>query len=416
MEKIKLFFLCDDIRSYSGVSNQGNKLLLGLQKTGKYEIIHGAVAIPHNKTPFTGKFYNYSGIKCYNLPSYPNKAGHEQIIDWILNTEKPDIFICFGDPRFFTYLFLRDSEIRTKCKFIFYHTWDNEPFPAFNIPWYRACDSVITISKLANKLLLEGGVENEYIPHGGDPSEFYKLSDEIIKEEKNRLLNQMALQFPITPSHKIVFWNNRNLRRKRPLDVIKSFGDYYLQHKNAVLLMHTDPVSLNDGVDLLNYQSTLYNGEIPVAFSTEKIDSQRLNLLYNIADVTINIAHSEGFGLCVLESLLAETPVIATKTGGMSEQMKDCCTIFGRLLEPDVRHLSGTALAPYIYEDYVSSASVSNALNILTDPNINKLGKLGRDHIITNYHINDTVLKWDTLLEKIHKRKSHFERFKLFEI
>ena len=42
--------------------------------------------------------------------------------------------------------------------------------------------------------------------------------------------------------------------------------------------------------------------------------------MYNIADVTINIASNEGFGLGTCESLMAGTPIIVNVTGGMQDQ------------------------------------------------------------------------------------------------
>jgi glycosyltransferase involved in cell wall biosynthesis len=42
--------------------------------------------------------------------------------------------------------------------------------------------------------------------------------------------------------------------------------------------------------------------------------------LYNLADVTINIASNEGFGLGTCESMMAGTPIILNVTGGMQDQ------------------------------------------------------------------------------------------------
>ena len=59
-------------------------------------------------------------------------------------------------------------------------------------------------------------------------------------------------------------------------------------------------------------------------FSRDKVDPQiLLSLMYNMADCTINIADAEGFGLATLESLSCETPIIATMTGGLQEQVTD---------------------------------------------------------------------------------------------
>lgn len=415
MQKIKLFFVSDDIRAYSGISIQTKKLLKGLLKTGQYEIIHGAVAMNHNKTPFKGEFINYQGIKIYNLSSTASKAGDKNVINWIINTEKPDIFICFGDPRFFSHLFMSDNEIRNKCKFVLYHVWDNDPFPTFNIPWYNSCDRVVTFSKKSFQLLQDNGVENDCIPLGYDPSEFYRLPDEEIKKEKMNFLNQVKERFSIKENHKIVLWNNKNMPRKRPLDVMKTFTDYWKKHQDAVLIMHTEPVAI-EGTDLLNYFATLEDGEVPIIFSSTPLDSSRLNALYNIADITLNIAHSEGFGLCIGESLLTETPVLVNSTGGMTEQMGDEKK-WGLLLEPDLRVLSGALITPFCYEDYIHPARITEGLEtLLHSEDLRTLGKEGREFIIKNYHTDDVIKKWDIVLKDIIVTPSKFKKYELISI
>jgi len=419
VQKIKIFFLCDDIRAYSGVSIQANKLLKGLLKKGKYEIIHGAIAINHNKTPFKGESHNYFGIKVYDLPSYSTKAGDWRIVDWIIQTERPDIVICFGDPRFFYYLFSRDNEIRTEAKLVLYHTWDNDPFPIYNIPSYDSCDHVVTISKLSHNLLKENGIENTYIPHGYDPSEFYKLPQKTIKEEKENFFSQLAKVYPEYSSSidKIIFWNNRNMSRKRPLDLMRAYADYFLEHQNAILFMHTDPVSPS-GSDLLSYHSSLEKGNLPIAFSSEPIDSQKLNMLYNISDISVNISSAEGFGLCVGESLLTTTPVLGTKTGGITEQLSDGNNDFGMLLSPLLRVLQGHPLTPYCYGDFVSTAQVQQGFEFLLGSmgDLETKGEAGRLHIIENYHIDNTIAKWNSLLEKVQGEDSKFKKWKLISI
>ena len=44
-------------------------------------------------------------------------------------------------------------------------------------------------------------------------------------------------------------------------------------------------------------------------------------MMYNLSDVTINISDAEGFGLSTFESLMCETPIIVTMTGGLQEQV-----------------------------------------------------------------------------------------------
>jgi hypothetical protein len=88
--------------------------------------------------------------------------------------------------------------------------------------------------------------------------------------------------------------------------------------EKCAFLLHTQPVDEN-GTDLpavINALASEYNYH----FSVDKLDNQRMNHLNNIADVTINIASNEGFGLGTCESLMAGTPIIVNVTGGLQDQ------------------------------------------------------------------------------------------------
>ena len=85
----------------------------------------------------------------------------------------------------------------------------------------------------------------------------------------------------------------------------------------VAFLLHTQPVDEN-GTDLPRLVRHLMP-ECNITFSQDKLDSKQLNWLYNIADVTINIASNEGFGLGTAESLVAGTPVIVNVTGGLQD-------------------------------------------------------------------------------------------------
>ena len=85
----------------------------------------------------------------------------------------------------------------------------------------------------------------------------------------------------------------------------------------VAFLMHTQPVDEN-GTDLPRLVRHLMP-ECNITFSHQKLDSKQLNQLYNIGDVTINIASNEGFGLGTAESLIAGTPIIVNVTGGLQD-------------------------------------------------------------------------------------------------
>ena len=95
--------------------------------------------------------------------------------------------------------------------------------------------------------------------------------------------------------------------------------------------MHTDPHDPN-GQDLYHILEHLGLGDGQVLLSTQKYAPERLAMIYNLADCTINISDAEGFGLATLESLACKTPIIVTMTGGLQEQVTDGEEWFGMVL------------------------------------------------------------------------------------
>ena len=86
----------------------------------------------------------------------------------------------------------------------------------------------------------------------------------------------------------------------------------------CVLVMHTQPIDGN-GTDLPAVVDEICPN-YDVIFSHKKLDDKELNFLYNIADVQVNMASNEGFGLGTAEAVMAGTPIIVNVTGGLQDQ------------------------------------------------------------------------------------------------
>ena len=116
---------------------------------------------------------------------------------------------------------------------------------------------------------------------------------------------------------------NRNIKRKQPSDVIWAFNKFRdslpEEDKDKVcLIMHTAPIDQN-GTNLIEVQKTIAP-DCEIKFSTDRVNQEQLNWLYNLSDATINIAGNEGFGLVTAESVMAGTPSIVNVTGGLQDQ------------------------------------------------------------------------------------------------
>jgi len=407
-KKIKVFVLSDMILSPSGVGTQTKYMIDALVKTGRYQFVCFGGAIKHQ---------SYEPIKVEEYGDdviiYPvNGYGSAESIRSVLRTHKPDMLWFMTDPRFYEWLWDIENEIRPLIPMIYYHVWDNYPYPKYNKPHYESCDVVVSISKVTDDIVrtVAPTVEAYHIPHAVDNDIFSKKGDiELSAFKKEHGLDQGKFT---------VFWNNRNARRKQSGTVIWWFNEFLKKvgKDKAKLIMHTD-IRDPHGQDLpaIIQELGLTNGE--VVFSTAKLPSKYLAMLYNCADCTINIADAEGFGLGTLESLSCETPIIVTMTGGMQEQVTDGENWFGVGLEPASSSIIGSLQVPFIKEDRVSEKDFVDALlklyNMSKEERDN-LGKAGREHVLKNYNFNDYGKRWIETLDKVHEEHGSWENRKKY--
>lgn len=289
-KKIKILTISDHPLSPSGVGTQTKYMIDYLWKTGKYEFVCFGGAVKHRD-------YRPQRIDAYgdDLIIHPvDGYGTVQQIREALRVYKPDILWFMTDPRFYEWLWDIEDEIRDKIPMVYYHVWDNYPYPKFNTKFYKSNDVVATISKLTDDIVrtLAPEVRCEYIPHSVDLEVFKKHDEVSIEEVKKRHFGD---KFSI-------FWNSRNARRKMSGSVLWWFSEFLKEvgQDNACLVMHTDPKDPH-GQDLeaIIVELGLTNGE--VKFSMEKRNTEEMSVLYNCADVTICASDAEGFGLSCLE-------------------------------------------------------------------------------------------------------------------
>ena len=215
-----------------------------------------------------------------------------------------------------------EDEIHQVCPIIWWHVWDNEPYPYFNDAFYESTDQIYCHSHHTYTQLMEHWPDRtKFIPHAVPKDLFFPISKNERQSYKEKMLGFKKR------NHFTGFWMNRNARRKRPGDLLwawKIFLDRLEKeegHREASLILHTDPADI-EGPNL--YAVVEHLGITDnIIFSKERIDFQQINILHNIADFTINISYAEGFGLSTLEAMQAGTPIIAPLTGGQTRQVID---------------------------------------------------------------------------------------------
>ncbi len=411
-KKIKILTLSDHPMSPSGVGTQSKYIIEGMLKTGKYKVLSLGGAIKHpdyrpQKTEQWGDDWLIFPVDGY---------GTQDVVRSIMRTEKPDIVWFMTDPRFWGWLWQMENEIRPNVPMIYYHVWDNYPYPSFNRKFYLSNDHIATISKLTDDIVanVSPEVERTYIPHAVNTDIFKRLPEEaILKFRRDNL--------KIDDDRFIFFWNNRNARRKQSGSLIWWFAQFLKQTgKKATLIMHTDPKDVH-GQDLHAIMAELGLVNREVLISEQKVPPENLAYFYNAADATINISDAEGFGLATLESLACETPIIVTKTGGLQDQVRNGDQLFGIEIIPSSQAVIGSQEVPYIYEDRIAEQQMVGALNTFTDiPKETRklLGQAGRQHVINNFNFTDFINRWDKIFTDTYENKGSWpnKAYKAWEL
>jgi glycosyltransferase involved in cell wall biosynthesis len=413
LSKIKILTLSDHPLSPSGVGTQTKYFCESLLKTGRYSIISLGGAIKHNS-------YNPVEVEPYGedwkiIPV--DGYGTQEMIRSVIRTEKINLIWFMTDPRFWGWLWEIENEIRPMCPMVYHHVWDNFPAPHFNRNFYLSNDHIVTISKVTHDIVKEVApeVSATYLPHSVNPDIFKPLSNLQIKEIRNLSLDEKDRE------KVIFFWNNRNARRKHSGTLIWWFKEWLDKeglHDKASLIMHTEPKDPH-GQDLEHIINHLGLKDRQVMLSMKKIPPEQLAELYNMVDCTINISDAEGFGLATLESLSCGTPIIATMTGGLQEQVTDGEVEFGVGLYPRSKAIIGSQQVPYIYEDRIDKAQFHSSLSKIYKMGRDerkKLGTLGREHILKNYNFVTLQNKWVEIIDQTLETKQKYNGIRFKEI
>ena len=415
MAKKKILLMSDDLRMHSGVATVSKDIVF--ETLHQYDWVQMGGAIKH---PEEGKIVDMSanlekdfGIKDGYLRIYPVSGyGNEDLLRQVLEMEKPDAILHYTDPRFWIWFYNMEAEIRRDIPIFYYNIWDDLPDPQYNTNYYRSSDLLMGISKQTygiNKRLLPDYEDWQitYVPHGISERRFNKIEDDNVSlidfDSKHGIANK---KFKI-------LYSNRNIRRKQPGDVLLAYK-YFMdgltpeQREECVLVFHCSPVDDN-GTDLPRVHKHLCP-EYDVCFTYETdgrpFGDNEMNLLFNSADVYINLASNEGFGLGSAEALTVGTPIIVNVTGGLQDQCgfkKD-----GEFLTPDDyvelgsnhkkthtehgewvfpvyptnRSLQGSPMTPYIFDDRCQPEDAAVQLKKLYDlgrEERKRLGSLGTE-------------------------------------
>ena len=398
-ERKTILLLADDCRMHSGIATVSREIILRSAHRFKWFQIGAAL-----KHPEVGKTVDLSqstneriGIEDADVKVMPwNGYGDSMLVRNMLKDLKPDAIFIFTDPRYWVWLFEIEREIRNKIPIFWLNIWDDYPAPMYNHNFYDSVDVLMGISKQTvniNKLVLQEKAKDKvikYVPHGIDDKDFFPVKED--HELYPKLLDFKKQTIPIETDF-VLFFNSRNIHRKKPGDTLlafKLFCDMIGEEKakKCALVMHTAP-SDNNGTDLRAVKHALAP-DCNIFFSNNKISPEQMNFMYNMADATILISSNEGWGLSLTESMMCGTMIIPAVTGGMQDQCRfenekgewidfddqfpsnhrktyTKCGEWAEPVFPSNITLAGSPATPYIFDDRVNAEDAALAIKKIYD-------------------------------------------------
>jgi len=420
--KLTILTLGDSPNLPTGVGTQSNFIFRALVDSGKFKI--------RSLGGNMGKYAldNYGGIMNLKegtddfLMTPTEIFGTKDEVRSLLRNDKPDILWFMTDPRYYTWLWEMEDEIRPNIPMVYYHVWDNYPYPTYNKNFYDSTDEVVAISKLTKDIVEKVSSTHsdvKYIPHAVD-SEVFKPADPAEVEHMRKQI------FSHITQKRIFFYNSRNAHRKMTSSLVMWFKEYLdkVGKDEAHLILHTDPVDYH-GTDLYKLIE-FYGLTKNCTLSTAKQQQDTMNLFYNLADVTVCLSNAEGFGLSSLESMSAGTPVMATTTGGLMDQLYDSDgECYGFPVNTRCKTLVGSPPTPWVYEDRPISEDVVGVFMDIHNKTKGELKEMGlrarNEHVMKNFNFNDFKKQWVDFMLDVHEKHGswptkNYNRYEMIDI
>jgi trehalose synthase len=200
---------------------------------------------------------------------------------------------------------------------------------------------------------------------------------------------------PLRASDPVVLQVSRWDRLKDPIGVIQGFVDYVLPHTDAHLVYAGPDVAAvaddPEGKEVLEEARALFEGLPPearerlhlVAVPMDDLEENAaiINALQRRADVVVQKSIAEGFGLTVAEGMWKARPVVATRIGGIQDQIADGVSgvllddptdleaygaaVTGLLQDPDRARAIGAAAQERVRGEFLAVRSLMQYLDLI---------------------------------------------------
>ena len=327
----------------------------------------------------------------FNLYGSGRQPYCQDIIVPLIRKIKPDFFGILLDC-FMTYPWFLDLDLAPAISYFYFPSDGGGGLPDDCEKILRKVNIPIAMSKFAQQQAKEvHKINSEYIPHGTDTNNFYKLSD----EKRLELRKKWGLQDKF-----IIGIVARNQPRKMLDRTIKIAKAICKKHDDIMFFMHCDPLDPAAPFHLIKLINR-YQLENRFLFSGMKyydgFSYKQLNEVYNLFDVYLSTSSGEGFGICTIEAMACQVPIVITDYTTTKELVIDNGQC-GEVVKVSTEVTGNWMVERAIMDD---THCVEQIDKIYKDINLrNRYGEVGRKKVKKYYSWEKIIPQWDSLFKK----------------
>ena len=400
--KLKFMLVSTHLHQFTGYSKVAHNMVLELAKKPWLKITHFGFQkmpqVPPGYRPYPSNVDVYDAAD--GEKPFQQGFGYQQLPDFIRRKE-PNVVMIYNDlsvvARFLEEI--RKSGIPRNFKIWVYcdQVYNTQLQPFLDI-LNRDADLVFTFTNGWKKCLKEQGITRpmDVITHGFDKDKFFPIPRELARKQMNLPLDRF-----------VILNLNRNQPRKRYDILIMAFVELICKYPTKpIYLFCVCDKGEKGGWDLFGiYKRELMLRKVPIEMYADRLmissvdmtfRDEDINMFYNAANVGINTADGEGWGLCNFEQMGVGVPQVVPDIGGFREF---CTANNSVLIKPKNRYYLPMVYCPVGGEALACDPhDVCLALEeyVLNSSKVEEHGKVARE----------TVLKynWPNCLANLVKR------------
>jgi len=332
-KKLKFALVSTHLHQFTGYSKVSQNIVNELSKKPWLKLMHFGFQkmpeVPQGYRPYP------PGVDVYDAAAGEKPTqqgfGYGQIVDYIRRNE-PNVVMIYNDlsvvSRFLDEI--RKSGLpRTFKLWVYCDQVYNTQLQPFLDVLNRDADLVFTFSNGWKKCLKDQGITRpiDVITHGFDKDKFFTIPRELARKQMN------------LPNDRFIILNlNRNQPRKRYDILIMAFVELIAKYPTKpIYLFCVCDKGEKGGWDLFGlYKRELLLRKIPIEHFADRLmvssvdmvfRDEDINMFYNAANIGINTADGEGWGLCNFEQMGVGVPQVLPNIGGFKEFCSDKNTV-----------------------------------------------------------------------------------------